>query len=588
MLLFFDGTPNDSNVLICGNVRRSELRRYLCGDGDIIAAGTCRPPNIRNWQDVQADDRAFWPFALPDLVRRALSDDRLNGAPARRVWMDVERQPMLPADAMGRSGGIAECQRQLNELISRHNCDLICAYDPPRWNAAELLEIVSFHPNVLNDHRAESNPFFGRTAQWTHRGDSWSHLLQRDGGEISSILLENCTDFIGIAGLDGTPQYVNPAGLRLVGLDNADEVRRLSVLDFIPAEDRSTVRDEYWRTVTEKGRWRGEIRFRHFKSGKAIPLLMDWFRIDDQRTGKPVVMATVSRDLTQQKLVEAELRMLNDGLEKEVASRTQALSEANWNLRRVAVERSQAGARLKELQAELFHAGRLSAMGQIAGTLAHELGQPLGAAINYINTARRSFESRGDRVDTVRAAMDDAAGVLLRAGRVLQRLRDFVAGVEPERYSESVPDLIEEALSLALIGPATAGVCVSSTVEPGLPPVLVDRIQIQQVLFNLIRNAIEAMVSSEPRVLSLTAALFNKGSLKISIGDSGPGISYDVAVRLFQPFLTTKRHGMGLGLSICRSIVEAHGGRLWPEDQPSGGTIFHFTVPVAIRDDDVA
>ena len=162
-----------------------------------------------------------------------------------------------------------------------------------------------------------------------------------------------------------------------------------------------------------------------------------------------------------------------------------------------------------------------------------------------------------------------------------------MAGVEPERYSEDVQDLMEEALSLALIRHAAAGICVSSMVEPGLPLGLVDRTQIQQVLFNLIRNAIEAMVGSEFRVLSLTAALFNEGSMKVSIGDSGPGISYDVALYLFQPFVTTKRHGMGLGLSICRSIVEAHGGRLWHEDQPSGGTIFHFTVPVAFRDDDV-
>ncbi len=339
--------------------------------------------------------------------------------------------------------------------------------------------------------------------------------------------------------------------------------------------------------MTEKGRWRGEIRFRHFKSGNTIPLLMDWFRIDDRQTGNPVVMATVSRDLTPQKRVEAELRRLNDTLEQEVASRTQALTEANWNLHRVATERSQTDTRLKEVQGELFHTARLSAMGQMAGALAHELGQPLGAAINYVNSARRSFESRGDGADPARAAMNDAAGVLLRAGRILQRLRDFVAGVEPKRYSEDISDLIEEACSLALIGRTAAGICVSRLVDPGLPPVLADRTQIQQVIFNLIRNAIEAMVSSERRVLSLTAALFDEGSVKISVGDSGPGISYDVAVRLFQPFVTTKRHGMGLGLSICRSIVEAHGGRLWHEDQPSGGTIFHFTVPVAVRDHDV-
>lgn len=574
--------------MICHEFRRTELHQYLSDNGDLAAADACHTLNIRSWQDVQTDDGPLWPFALPDLVRRVLSNEGLRGGSATRVWVDVECPPVRFAEAITRSGDIADCQRELSELIMRYDCELVCAYDVRQWSAAELLEIISFHPNVLNDQHAEPNPFLGRTAQWASCGDSYNRLLQRDGGETSSIILENCTDFIGIASLDGTPQYVNPAGLQLVGLDSSDEMKRLSVLDFIPIEDRATVRDEHWRTVIEKGRWRGEIRFRHFKSGNAIPLLMDWFRIDDQRTGKPVVMATVSRDLTKQKQVEAELRMLNEGLEREVASRTQALREANRNLHRVATERSQADARLKELQAELFHAGRLSAMGQIAGTLAHELGQPVGAAINYINTARRSLESRGDRVDLMRAALDDAARVLLRTGQVLQRTRDFVAGVQPERYSENVRDLIEEALSLALIGHAAAGICVSSMVDLGLPPVLVDRTQIQQVLFNLCRNAIEAMVSSEPRILSLTAVLFNEDSVKISIGDSGPGISYDVSLRLFEPFVTTKRRGMGLGLSICRSIVEAHRGRLWHEDQHSGGTIFHFTVPVAVPDDDVS
>lgn len=354
MLLFFDRTPGHGNVLICGGARRSELRRYLCDNDNITAAGTCCLLSMRNWQDVQADDTAPWPIALPDLVRCALSDGRLNGASAKCVWMDVERQPMRSADANGRSGEIAESQWQLSELISRHDCDLVCAYDAAQWSAAELLEIVSFHPNVLNNQRVEPNPFFGRAAQWSCRGDSWNHILRQNGGEISSSLLENCTDFIGIAGLDGTLQYINLAGLRLVGLDNADEARRLSVLDFVPTEDRAAVRDEYWRSVTEKGRWHGEIRFRNFKSGNLIPLLVDWFRIDDQRTGEPVVMATVSRDLTQQKQVEAELRMLNEGLEKEIASRAQALSEAN--LHNVALARSRADARLEELQGEPFRA----------------------------------------------------------------------------------------------------------------------------------------------------------------------------------------------------------------------------------------
>ncbi len=242
MLPFLNGKPNSSNVLICGEARRTELYQFLCDNGDIVAADICRPLNIRTWQDVQADERALWPFALPDLIRRVLSYERLSGGSATRVWVDVERPPMRSAEAKTRSGEIADSQREFSELIWRYDCDLVCAYDVRQWSAAELLEIVFFHPSVLNGQRAEPNPFFGRAARWAYREDSWGRLLQGDGGEISSILLENCTDFISIAGLDGTPQYINPAGLRLLGLDNVDEAGQLSILDFIPLEDRVAVR----------------------------------------------------------------------------------------------------------------------------------------------------------------------------------------------------------------------------------------------------------------------------------------------------------------------------------------------------------
>jgi C4-dicarboxylate-specific signal transduction histidine kinase len=337
--------------------------------------------------------------------------------------------------------------------------------------------------------------------------------------------------------------------------------------------------------VTETGRWCGELRFRNFKTGAIIPVLVDWFRIDDKRTGEAAVMATVSRDLTAQKQAEAELRSLNKTLEQRIRTRTIALSDANVDLRRAEELQRRADARLQELQAELFHAGRLSAMGQMAGALAHELGQPLGAIANYINAARR-FLTDGHEPELARMNMDHAAEVVLRAGRIIQRLREFVAGGQPERHPENIADLIDDAGLLALIGAAALDIAVTRHIAPNLPLALVDRTEIQQVLVNLIRNAIEAMVDGERRELLLSAAQSDRDTIGITVADSGPGISDEVASRLFQPFVTTKRQSMGLGLSICRSIVEAHGGQLWNEPGASGGTVFRFTVPTVDRDDD--
>jgi PAS domain S-box-containing protein len=437
------------------------------------------------------------------------------------------------------------------------------------------------------------DPGFPTASQRTLIGLSVSLLsnsIQRWRAETEehrfTILVGNSKDFIGIASLDGTPQYVNSAGLQLVGLNDVEQCRQLTILDFLLESDRIRVRDECWRILTETGRWCGELRFRNFKTGAIVPVLVDWFRIDDKRTGEAAVMATVSRDLTAQKQAEAELRSLNNRLEQQIRTRTIALSDANVDLQRAEELQQRADARLQELQAELFHAGRLSAMGQMAGALAHELGQPLGAIANYINAARR-FLTEGHEPELARMNMDHAAEVVLRAGRIIQRLREFVAGGQPERHPENIADLIDDAGLLALIGATALDIAVTRHIAPNLPLALVDRTEIQQVLVNLIRNAIEAMVDGERRELLLSAAQSDRDTIGITVADSGPGISDEVASRLFQPFVTTKRQSMGLGLSICRSIVEAHGGQLWNEPGASGGAVFRFTVPTVDRDDDV-
>jgi two-component system sensor kinase FixL len=242
-------------------------------------------------------------------------------------------------------------------------------------------------------------------------------------------------------------------------------------------------------------------------------------------------------------------------------------------------ERQRTEARLQELQSELVHMSRFTALGEMASTLAHEINQPLTAITNYLKGCRRILERmEGDRVPMLRDAVNEAGEQALRAGQVIRHLREFVARGESERHIENLPKLIEEASALSLVGAKEQGVRVTFDFDPNAPFVLADRIQIQQVLLNLIRNAIEAMQETERRELKVATRSVDEDHVELSVADTGPGLAPEIAGQLFHPFVTTKKHGMGVGLSICRTIVEAHGGKIWAESKQGVGTAFRFTL----------
>jgi two-component system, LuxR family, sensor kinase FixL len=250
-------------------------------------------------------------------------------------------------------------------------------------------------------------------------------------------------------------------------------------------------------------------------------------------------------------------------------------------------ERQQTEARLQELQSELVHISRLTAMGEMASTLAHELNQPLSAIANYLKGSRRLLDDNSDdRSVMLRDAVDKAGDQAIRAGQIIRRLRDFVARGESEPRVESVKKLVEEASALALVGAKDQGVRVRFQFDPTIDLVLADKVQIQQVLLNLVRNAIDAMQGCEKRDLLISTTPAEDGMIAFSVTDTGTGIAPEMTSQLFQPFVTTKSHGMGVGLSISRTIVEGHGGQITCEPNPAGGTIFRFTLR-AVTDEDV-
>ena len=249
-------------------------------------------------------------------------------------------------------------------------------------------------------------------------------------------------------------------------------------------------------------------------------------------------------------------------------------------------ERRTTERRLQDMQSELLHVSRLTALGEMASALAHELNQPLSAIANYVKGSERLLEADPPDKTKIRSALASAVEQALRAGQIIRRLRDFVAKGEADRRIENLPKLLEEAGALAMTGARERGVRLRFDLSRKVELVLADKVQVQQVVLNLIRNAIDAMEDAPRRELVVAARPADGDMVDISVSDTGAGIAPEIAETLFQPFISTKAAGLGVGLSISRTIVESHGGRIWAEPRKEGGTVFHFTLR-AVRQEEL-
>jgi two-component system sensor kinase FixL len=359
-------------------------------------------------------------------------------------------------------------------------------------------------------------------------------------------ILDTVPDAMIVIDERGTMQSFSAAAERLFGHTAADAIgRNVSIL--MPEPDHSR-HDGYLRRYLTTGERRiigiGRVVTGLRRDGSTFPMELS---VGEMRSGERRYFTGFVRDLT---------------------------------------ERQEVQSRLQELQSELVHVSRLTAMGEMASALAHELNQPLAAISNYMKGSRRLLEGSAEpHMRRVLDALDSAAEQALRAGQIIRRLRDYVARGETEKRVVRMSKLVEEASALALVGAREQGIRVRFSIDPMADLVLADRVQVQQVLLNLLRNAMEAMQGAPRRELTISTAADDDEMVQVEVADTGHGIAPGVAEKLFQPFTTTKPTGMGVGLSISKTIVESHGGRMWVEARDGGGTCFRFTLLAAANDE---
>jgi C4-dicarboxylate-specific signal transduction histidine kinase len=289
----------------------------------------------------------------------------------------------------------------------------------------------------------------------------------------------------------------------------------------------------------------------------------------------------ITRLMSQRKRAEAALKVVLGELESKVQQRTAELAKANDDLRSEMGERQRAEEALQKAQAELAHVTRVMTLGELMASIAHEVNQPLAAVVTNAQACLRWLALQTPNLDEARAAVERIVREGNRASEVIRRIRALAKKTDPQMVSLDINDVIREAISLEQREVLSQRVSLRTELASALPPVLGDRVQLQQVVINLVMNALEAMapVTDRPRTMLIRSQPHDAGEVLVAVQDSGIGIDSGNAERLFNAFFTTKASGMGMGLSISRSIIAAHGGNLFVSPNADHGATFQFTLP---------
>jgi PAS domain S-box-containing protein len=359
-------------------------------------------------------------------------------------------------------------------------------------------------------------------------------------------LVENSEDFIGVASLEGEVLFVNAAGRSAVGLSGSDPGRRAKILDYVAEEDLERFKRDALPAVFRDGRWKGETLFRNLNTGASIPMWQDIFFVTEAGSHRRLALAMISRDITERKRVEASLQ---------------------------------------SARAQLAHMSRLTTMGELTASIAHEVNQPLAAVVANGSACLRWLAQEPPNLERARDSADRIVKEGNRAGQVVQRVRTLSKRKDPQRTVLDLNDIIQETLGLIEAELSGNHISVSADLAPDLPSVFADRVQLQQVILNLAMNGIESMrtVNVRPRELAVGSRVADDNRVAVTIRDNGTGFSSGETEQFFEPFFTTKPQGTGMGLSICRNIVEAHGGDIRACANADHGATLEFLLPLAAK-----
>jgi two-component system sensor kinase FixL len=371
----------------------------------------------------------------------------------------------------------------------------------------------------------------------------WEADIQRRENDLRAsearyrLLHESLRDgFVQIA-MDGKILDSNAVFCNMLGY-SAAELATLNHLDLTPPGWHDKESEIIAKQVAVRGYSDVyEKEYRH-KDGTILPVELRTILVRDD-TGNPSSMYAIVRDTSDRQAQEAHAAAVRE---------------------------------------QLIHAGRVQELGQVSAGIAHELNQPLTAMQNFVGAAKRLLD-KGDAAAAAQA-ITKASEQARRAGDIVRRMRDFTEKRDTFKKRDDVNAIIREAASLGMIGAKSVGIETRYDLATDLPPVIADRVQIEQVLVNLLHNAMDAMAGEPQRVLTLSSRQ-NAEAAEIMIADTGKGIPEAIARTLFQPFVTTKETGMGIGLAISKSIIDAHGGEIFAEPNPGGGTRFFVRLPPA-------